>query len=196
MKENSTISFLTDHAPPSTPEFPIVPWNPISAMIGAKRRRYGSVDTTQSLNPSHSQRKSSSAQSTPIHQSRHQKHSSQRPTKRVSLRPPTVQLGSEGLSSQQHYVATHPRVQAISSSEGEIRSEDESVIEEREDADSLNEVIMCVDMRDRGTVGCCYYVARDQKLYIMADVTYVGVEVIETCELSHSSLQRSHVAED
>ena len=69
-----------------------------------------------------------------------------------------------------------------------MQPEDDNVIEEREDADSLNEVIMCVDMRDRGTVGCCYYVARDQKLYVMADVAYGGVEVIDSCGLCHLTL--------
>jgi len=43
---------------------------------------------------------------------------------------------------------------------------------------------MCVDMRDRGTVGCCYYVARDQKLFVMADLIYGGIEVIDTCSLN------------
>lgn len=57
------------------------------------------------------------------------------------------------------------------------RYEQENVAE-----DSLNEVVMAVDLRDRGTVGCCYYVARDEKLYFMEDVKCGGWEVIESCE--------------
>lgn len=68
-----------------------------------------------------------------------------------------------------------------------MRPEDDIAIDEREDADSLNEVIMCVDMRDRGTVGCCYYVARDQKLFVMPDVTCGGIEVIDTCSFRGQS---------
>jgi DNA mismatch repair protein MSH5 len=47
--------------------------------------------------------------------------------------------------------------------------------------DSLNEVVMAVDLRERGTVGCCYYVAREEKLYFMEDVKCGGVEVVDTC---------------
>ena len=50
------------------------------------------------------------------------------------------------------------------------------------DADALNEVIMAVDVRDRGTVGCSYYVARDEKLYFMEDVKLGGVDVVDACE--------------
>lgn len=44
----------------------------------------------------------------------------------------------------------------------------------------MNEVIMAVDLRDRGTVGCAYYVAREEKLYMMDDIRFGGMEVIET----------------
>lgn len=48
------------------------------------------------------------------------------------------------------------------------------------DIDALNEVIMAVDLRERGTVGCCYYIARDGKLCFMEDVRLGGVDVINT----------------
>ena len=47
------------------------------------------------------------------------------------------------------------------------------------DDDTLNEIIMSVDLSPRGTVGCCYYVAREEKLYFMEDVQFGDVEVIE-----------------
>ena len=47
------------------------------------------------------------------------------------------------------------------------------------DADALNEVVMSLDMRDRGTVGCCYYIARHEKLYFMEDVRLGGVDVVD-----------------
>ena len=50
-----------------------------------------------------------------------------------------------------------------------------------DDADALSEIIMAVDMRDRGTVGCCYYVAREETLYFMDDVKNGGVDIIDTC---------------
>ncbi|KAI4708272.1 hypothetical protein J4E89_006894 [Alternaria sp. Ai002NY15] len=39
---------------------------------------------------------------------------------------------------------------------------------------------MAVDMTPRGTVGCCYYVARDEKLYFMEDIQCGDVDVIDS----------------
>lgn len=38
---------------------------------------------------------------------------------------------------------------------------------------------MAVDMRDRGTVGCCYYVARTEKLHLMEDVKFGSADVVD-----------------
>lgn len=56
-------------------------------------------------------------------------------------------------------------------------------IREREDADALNEIILAVDMRERGTLGCAYYVAREEKLFIMADIKLAGLDVVDTVKL-------------
>lgn len=66
--------------------------------------------------------------------------------------------------------------------------EDDAKIQDREVDDSLDQVIMAVDMRDKGTVGCCYYVAREEKLYMMDDTTYGGIDVIDACQLGSISL--------
>lgn len=50
-----------------------------------------------------------------------------------------------------------------------------------EDLESLNEVIMAVDMRGRGDIGCAYYVARDETLYFMEDVKAGGAEIVDGC---------------
>jgi DNA mismatch repair protein MSH5 len=42
---------------------------------------------------------------------------------------------------------------------------------------------MSVDMTPRGTVGCCYYVAKDEKLYFMEDIQCGDVDVIDCREL-------------
>lgn len=49
------------------------------------------------------------------------------------------------------------------------------------DADALNEVVMAVNMTERGTVGCAYYAAREEKLYFMEDVKMGGADVVEQC---------------
>jgi hypothetical protein len=58
------------------------------------------------------------------------------------------------------------------------------------DADALNEVVMAVDLQERGTVGCAYYVAREERLYFMEDVKLGGVEVVDACELRRSESRR------
>lgn len=40
---------------------------------------------------------------------------------------------------------------------------------------------MAVDVKDRMTIGCCYYVAREEKLALMEDVKLGSLEMIQTC---------------
>jgi hypothetical protein len=49
------------------------------------------------------------------------------------------------------------------------------------DADTLNEIVMAVEVRERGNVGCAYYVAREEKLFFMEDSKYGGIEIVENC---------------
>lgn len=60
--------------------------------------------------------------------------------------------------------------------------ETESEIQQREDTDSLNEIIMAIDMKG-GTIGCAYYVAREEKLYLMQDIKFGGLEIVDTLKL-------------
>jgi DNA mismatch repair protein MSH5 len=62
---------------------------------------------------------------------------------------------------------------------------DEDVFDNDEEvADHLNEVIMAIDLRERGTVGCCYYVAMEERLYLMEDVKYGGLEVVQARKIA------------
>ena len=65
-------------------------------------------------------------------------------------------------------------------------AEDESEIVARENIDSINETVMAIDMRDRGTIGCAYYVAREAKLYLMEDVKMASVDLVDTLKI-HAS---------
>jgi DNA mismatch repair protein MSH5 len=49
--------------------------------------------------------------------------------------------------------------------------------------DTLSEVIMSVDLTTRGTVGCCYYVARDEKLFFMEDIQFGDLDVIDALRI-------------
>lgn len=64
------------------------------------------------------------------------------------------------------------------------------------DQDFLDEVIMAVDFKGRGTVGCCYYVARNETLYFMEDVQLGSVEVVDARKsASSNSLTSSYMKE-
>lgn len=56
--------------------------------------------------------------------------------------------------------------------------------DECEDDDTLNEIIMAIDLLPRGVVGCCYYVARDEKLFLMEDIQFGDVDIIDTRKCS------------
>jgi DNA mismatch repair protein MSH5 len=54
---------------------------------------------------------------------------------------------------------------------------------QRENSDAMNEIIMAIDMKERGTIGCAYYVAREEKICLMDDIKMAGLETIETLKL-------------
>lgn len=50
------------------------------------------------------------------------------------------------------------------------------------DDDTLNEIIMAVDLGTKGSVGCSYYVARDEAMYFMEDVKLGDIDIVDACE--------------
>lgn len=46
----------------------------------------------------------------------------------------------------------------------------------------LAAVIMAVDLRERGTVGCAYYSAQTETLYVMEDARYGNAELVGQCK--------------
>ena len=99
------------------------------------------------------------------------KRQTPQPKKRVTLRSPTDRASSAAISSRaSSEVRLTPKV----------RPEDDTSINDREDNDALDEIVVALDLRERGTVGCCYYVAREEKLYFMDDIKFGGIDVIDT----------------
>ena len=60
--------------------------------------------------------------------------------------------------------------------------------DEVEPDDDLCQVVMALDVKERGTVGCCYYAAEEERLYILEDVEQGGLEIIETRMLRSTTL--------
>jgi len=67
-----------------------------------------------------------------------------------------------------------------------IEAEDDIAIHEREDIDSLNEVVMALDLRNSHTVGCSFYIAKEETLYLLGDVKHGGLDIVDTCPSSWS----------
>lgn len=57
---------------------------------------------------------------------------------------------------------------------------DDGILEQSVD-DCLDQVIVAIDMRDSGTVGCFYYSSQDETLYLMGDIQFGGNESINSC---------------
>ena len=135
-------------------------------MIATKRHREGSITTTPTLSISNGSRTSSVARSSPIRQSGQGRYPQQHPSKRVSPYPPSSRLSSEAPSTQPHTVHGPSGLRYNGPSNADVHPEDNADVDNREENDSLNEVIMAVDLKERGTVGCCYYVAREEKVIV------------------------------
>jgi DNA mismatch repair protein MSH5 len=52
---------------------------------------------------------------------------------------------------------------------------------EQDPDDYLEQIIMAVDVKEKETVGCGYYLAREEKLYLLSDVQSGGAATIEIC---------------
>ncbi|KAL2043280.1 hypothetical protein N7G274_003586 [Stereocaulon virgatum] len=152
-------------------------------MITMKRHRDDSVANTPVSNRSNGFRTSSGAQSSPTRQLQQKRTSLQYLTKRISPHPPGSRHSSVAPSSLPHLAYTHSHIPSAAPFADSVRPENEAEVEEREQSDNLDEVIMAVEMRDKGTVGCSYYLPREQTLYMMADVERGGVVVINTLKL-------------
>lgn len=49
--------------------------------------------------------------------------------------------------------------------------------------DDLGHIIAAIDIKDHGTVGCSYYSAGEEKLYLLGDICSGGMEIIDACML-------------
>ncbi|KXJ88238.1 muts domain V-domain-containing protein [Microdochium bolleyi] len=65
-------------------------------------------------------------------------------------------------------------------SENDVRPRVDDETTSDVEADALNEVIMAVDMKNNGDLGCAYYVAAEEVLYLLEDVAMAGTDLVET----------------
>ena len=123
---------------------------------------------------------SSFMQSSPLRHFQPTKHPQQRPANKISIHPPIGPPGSSAPSSHLRPAYRRSRVSSVAASAAHVARDNgfEGVQEEESDP---AEVIMCVDMRERGTVGCCYYESSTGSLHLVEDIRCGGLDVIDTC---------------
>ncbi|KAK4560402.1 hypothetical protein LTR86_005598 [Recurvomyces mirabilis] len=81
---------------------------------------------------------------------------------------------SQGSASSRTFV---PHAESVATTDQQPHDQSDA------DLDSLDEVIMAVQLTERGTVGCAYYVARQEKLYFLEDVRLGGADIIDQLKL-------------
>lgn len=95
------------------------------------------------------------------------------PVNPIRLRP--ISPDASNITTRLEYVSTD-RQRGVSS----VIGEDENF------ADDLGEVVMAVDIKEKGTVGCCFYIAREERLSILSDAQSGGKDLIDMRELAFS----------
>lgn len=71
-------------------------------------------------------------------------------------------------------------------------SDGEMVMDEMTEMRSLfgsialsDEILMAIDIRDKSTLGCAYYVSREEKLYLMQDCKLGDNAILDSCKPDH-----------
>ncbi|KAG0649696.1 hypothetical protein D0Z07_3763 [Hyphodiscus hymeniophilus] len=106
--------------------------------------------------------------------------SDHRSVRSSSPRLPSISQQSRALLRSR---ASHVSAESSSRDEDVLQFETEAEIQEREDSDAMNEIIMAIEMKERGSIGCAYYIAREEKLFLMEDIKLAGLEIVDTLKL-------------
>lgn len=144
---------------------------PHSAKLKGPFRHKGSRNSASSLTG-----RTGSSRSSTI-----SRRSTARSSSVASARPPRHRQQSQRASVVQSSSRIAP---SDAQQSGDIAAEHDDAHD-----DTLTEVIMAVDMTPRGTVGCCYYVAREERLYFMEDIQVGDVDIVDTCGSTSSKQQ-------
>lgn len=99
-------------------------------------------------------------------------------------------MGHQARAFLQGSDATTAQSASVRPTTGEtaVRTEDGSMAPQNDflDLDTLSEVIMAVNLTDRGAIGCAYYVARTETLHFMEDMQMGDPDMVDACSSSIS----------
>ena len=153
---------------------------PVVTMNAAKRRRDESVAATSTVNRSNDSRASSFDQSSPLCHFQQTKRLQQRPTQRIGLHIPDKLSHCSDSPFPIRPASHHPQISYTAASVVNVTQEDRAEGGPEEDS-ITDEVIMCVDVRERGAVGCCFYESSTGSLHMVEEIQCGGLDVIDTC---------------
>ncbi|RDW66204.1 hypothetical protein BP6252_09839 [Coleophoma cylindrospora] len=127
---------------------------------------------------------SSRPRATPAQSSARSRHSSVRSNQPAISSPALPQLSQRSRLSLREAVANSRNAAASDvDSDAPGWEEDEADILAREEYDSVNEIVMAIDVQKRDAFGCAYYNAREEKLFLMQDSNLTTMEIIATLNL-------------
>lgn len=69
------------------------------------------------------------------------------------------------------------RAQSSLPAESQVEADNSQTFSE----DDLGHVIAAIDVKDHGTIGCAYFSAEKQRIYLLEDSRSGGRETIEAC---------------
>ncbi|EPQ65858.1 Bgt-5388 [Blumeria graminis f. sp. tritici] len=102
-----------------------------------------------------------------------------------SKRASSLRLSS--LSSQKRYstaVSVRERQESLLTQDDDIiRTGGAQIVSDslsHHDTDEISEVLLAIDMRDRGVIGCAYYESCEQKLYLMEEMKMGRLDLVDT----------------
>ncbi|CAG8029250.1 unnamed protein product [Penicillium olsonii] len=114
------------------------------------------------------------------------------PTSRSPVTPHT--LGRPGLGTSSGRAPSissgppqTPRVSLASQLRTPFTSEIRAEIEPTRVDDFDDHVIAAIDTKEHNTVGCAYYSAEEEKLYLLGDTRLGGMETVDACQSSYSA---------
>lgn len=108
------------------------------------------------------------------------RNSSCRAQRQPSVTPSTVsRLTTPGPSNNSRQPSSAPSVLYRQPASSVAYSQPRNNLDDGVSDEALDEIVMAVDMKPRGTVGCAYYIAAQEKLYFMEDIELGGPDVIE-----------------
>lgn len=103
------------------------------------------------------------------------------PSRQGPVAPRSQQSRSLGSTQPSAPPSSVPRNRPSHTNAAIVSPDKDDQLQDHSEDEEVDQIIMAIDMKERQTVGCCYYIAQEETLYLLEDVRSGGMEIIETC---------------